>query len=464
MKVNTTLGFLFLVILATSCASIKPTAPDFLKEQQQMPSTSVSNQIVVPLEVNLSGLVKEAENSVPAVMKGSDYPCSGVRYSYEFYKDKFQITADKQVITSKLNGSYWIKMNYCAGCTGLFGDQNCISPVIPFSCGVNETKPSVEITLTTKIGITKDYALTATTKIDKVEPIHPCKVTVFRFDATGEVMKRVTAVVESEAKEMDKKLGEIQFKNEAEAFWKQLNQSFKIPNLGFLHVQPKAISIVKPRFENNKLYSALLLNCTTFINQEEKNSATSKLPELQVVSSTPKDTFEVFTDITLDYDSLSQLMTTQLGGKTLELRNKQFVFTKFDVNPLPDNRIVIGVHFDGSKNGILYLKGQPVFDNNTKVFSLTAIEYDIETKSSLIKFADWLFSKKITDELQKASTVDFKSDFEKLKAEINQNLKRKIGDYTLSGKVHDAKVHNIYVDLNHLFLRTGVTANLKVTD
>ncbi|MCO5259393.1 MAG: DUF4403 family protein [Crocinitomicaceae bacterium] len=453
-----------MLIFLSSCGAIKPTAPLLLQDETNSKISAVNNQIVVPLEVNLSKLVKEAENKVPDVMKGGDYPCSGVRYMYEFYKDAFQITADKQTIITKLDGSYWIKMNYCATCTGIFGDQKCLSPVIPFSCGVNETKPSVKISLLTDVSVNKDFGLTAKTKIDKVEPVNPCKVTVFKFDATEKVMERVTAVVTEQAKTMDAELAEISFKKDAEDLWKQLNKSISVPGFGYLHVQPKSISLVKPRFENNKLYTALLLNCSTLLNQTQEQASPSKLPELQIVSSIPKDTFELITDITLDYDSLSTLMTKELGGKTLDLRGKQFVFTKFDVNALPDNRIVIGVTFDGSKKGVLYLKGTPEFNNESKVFSLTAIDYDIQTISTLIKMADWLFSKKITEELRKASTVDFKEDFDKLKATVNQSLKQKIGDYQLNGKVHDAKVETIKTNLTNLYLRTSVKANLKVTD
>lgn len=453
---------LFIIVTLVSCGSIKPEPPLYLQESRTLQEESMTNQITVPLEIDITPLLKDAEKKVPEKIKGSDYPCSGVRYEYEFYKDKFNIKASSQTIYSELYGSYWIKMNYCAGCTDIFGGDKCMSPLIPFSCGVNEIKPSVKIRLATQVGVSKNYGVIADSKIEKVDAINPCKVTIFKFDATGEVMKKVKDAVKSQIDDLDKELASISFKKDAQQFWNSLNKGIAIPQLGYIHLQPSKISLVEPSFSQNKLTTALVVNCKTFLNQSPQNKLTSQLPELNIIQKAPKDTFEIYTDVRLNYDSLSNLLSMQLANQTVDLQGRKFVFTKFEVNGTHDNQLVISVFFEGSKKGVLYLQGIPVFDNASKVFHIENLDYDIKTKSSLIKMADWLFSRKIKEELVKATTVDFSKEFTQLTKMLNEQLQRKIGDYQLKGKIHEAKVDKIITNLDYLFLRTKVKAGLKI--
>jgi hypothetical protein len=464
MKIQS-LYFIVFSLLLSACATIKPDAPAVLTQEAMRATHLTDNRIVVPIEIDMTKFIKEADRKIPAVIKGGDQPCSGVRYEYEFFKDQFNVHANQQTLTTTLLGSYWIKMNYCAACSKLFGKEDkCISPVIPFSCGVNEERPSVNIQLTTQVGVNKQYGVSSVTKIQAIEPINPCKVTLFKFDATKAVMKRVTAVVEEEAANMDKELESISFKKEAELFWKQLNTSYSIPNLGYLHVEPRSVAIVKPTFLNNKLYTSLVLNCSTLLNQQAEHGSKKELPELKVISAVEKDTFSVVTDIELSYDSLSYVLTQQLKDQVVNLKGNQFVFKNFEVKGLLNNKISLAVHFEGSKKGVLYLKGVPTFDNATKTFRLDELDYELETKSAILKLADWLYSKRITEELQKASTISFQQEVTDLIQTVHKNINRKIGDYQLRGTIVQASVNQIQTSLEHLYLQTKVDAQLKVTD
>jgi hypothetical protein len=77
--------------------------------------------------------------------------------------------------------------------------------------------------------------------------------------------------------------------------------------------------------------------------------------------------------------------------------------------------------------------------------------------------ADWLYSKKIKEELTKASRMDFKDKFNALRTSVNSSLKRNIGDFKLSGQMIDAQVFSIFVNKEYLNLQTKVDAKLKVS-
>lgn len=454
------------LFIFASCASIKPKSPLVITEKKDDTYKDlIYNKIVIPIEVSLNPYFDEAEKKIPKTMIGSDYPCSGVRYNYEFTKDNFNISTKNNELFSELNGSYWIKMNYCSNCTKLYdGKEHCMTPLVPFSCGINERKPSVKIQLATQINVNKNYAVEAKTRIEQIQPTNPCKVTVFKFDATEEIMKRVKTAVDQSAKDIDKQLSAISFKAEATEAWQNLKQSFHVPHMGYVHLKPTAISLVKPTFANNKLKTALQLDCATYLDQNSENIEIPSIPELKIISNAPRDTFEVITDFRLSYDSLSTFFTNQIKGQTIELKGNTFIFNKVTVQGLEQNKLVLGIEFGGSKKGILYLIANPKFNNDTKTFSLENLDYELKTKSLLLKMADWLFSKKITEELTKATQMDLTDKFLALKSSVNQSLKRDIGSFRLSGQMIDAKVLHILTNNDYLSLRTRVDAKLKVTE
>lgn len=461
LKILTFITFTSSILV--SCSTIKPEKPTVSAVESLPPVTTAVNNIVVPVEISLGSYFKDADKSVPAVTSGSDKPCSGIRYDYQFQKDSFNISTSNNRILSELYGSYWIKMEYCAGCSDLLSAKPvCLTPLIPFSCGINETKPSLRIRLATELNLNENYGLNTKTSISELKPLNPCEVTVFRFDATDEVVKEVRKTVEKQCVETDKELARISFKKDAEDLWKNMNQSIKIPYLGYIHFEPVSLSLVKPRLDQNKLYTTLVLNCKTYLNQDPVKSQATELPKLNIIPSAPKDTFDLFTDFELNYDSISKLFTEQVKGQSIDFNKNHFVFDAVDVSGLDKNRLVLGIHFSGTKKGILYLEGVPVFDNTTKILELSKLEFDLKTKSVLLKSAKWLFSNRIYTELEKATKLDLTSQFNDLKKTIDKNLRKKTGDLSISGKTHDVTVVHIFPTLKHLHLRTCLKAQLNV--
>ncbi|WP_186280230.1 DUF4403 family protein [Fluviicola chungangensis] len=458
------IGALAFLILTGSCRSIQPEAPENTWLATAPPEiNAVTNSIVVPVEINLTGYFKDANKSVPDITAGSDKPCSGIRYEYRFQKDSFNISTVNNRLLSELVGSYWIKMEYCAACSDLLvAKPVCLTPLVPFSCGINEKRPSLRIRFETELNINENYGLSTSTGINELKALNPCEVTLFRFDATEEVIREVRKTLEKQCIATDKQLARISFRKDADDLWKNMNQSVKIPYLGYIHFEPVSLSLVKPRLANNRLFTTLVLNCKTYLNQNPAKKELGELPGLNTIPSAPKDTFDLFTDFELDYDSISQLFTEQVKGKTIDFNKNHFEFEAVKVSGLDKNRLLLAISFSGTKRGILYLQGIPYFDNHTKILELSKLEFDLKTKSVLLKSAKWLFSNRIYSELEKATKLDLSAQFNELKKTIDKNLQRKIGDLILQGKTHDVSVVHIFPTVDHLYLRTCLKAQLNV--
>jgi hypothetical protein len=457
-------GVITLLILISSCRSILPEAPASVNLSTTPPEISaITNSVVVPVEINLATYFRDANKSVPEITSGSDKPCSGIRYEYQFQKDSFSISTINNRLLSELIGSYWIKMEYCAGCSDLLSEKPiCMTPVISFSCGIDEKKPSLRIRFATELNINENYGLNTRTTINELKSLNPCEVTVFRFDATDKVMKEVRKSLEDQCRQTDKELSGISFRKDAEDLWKSMNQVINIPYMGSIHFQPISLSLVKPRLEQNKLYTTLVLNCKTYLNQNPAKNPVTELPGLTIIPNAPKDTFDLLTDFELNYDSISRLFTEQVKGQTIDFNKNHFEFDAIKVSGLDKNKILLAIHFSGTKKGILYLQGIPSFDNSTKILELSKLEFDLKTKSMLLKSAKWLFSNRIYTELEKATKLDLSDQFNDLKKTIDQNLQKKTGDLIMQGKTHDISVVHIFPTVDYLYLRTSLKAQLNV--
>ena len=119
--------------------------------------------------------------------------------------------------------------------------------------------------------------------------------------------------------------------------------------------------------------------------------------------------------------------------------------------------------FDGVKKGAVYLSGTPVLDTLTQKISLKDLDFDIQTKSVLLKTAKWMFNKRILDELEKSTVFELKDLLNESKSNIVSAINTEITKgVKMSGAVRKISLKEIYLDKNSMLLRSGVSGTLKI--
>ena len=119
--------------------------------------------------------------------------------------------------------------------------------------------------------------------------------------------------------------------------------------------------------------------------------------------------------------------------------------------------------FDGVKKGAVYLSGTPVLDTLTQKISLKDLDFDVQTKSVLLKTAKWMFNKRILDELEKSTVFELKDLLNESKSNIVSAINTEITKgVKMSGAVRKISLKEIYLDKNSMLLRSGVSGTLKI--
>lgn len=452
---------LFILFAFSSCRSIKTEAP---KSTQIEAPTAIPqrNELVIPIEMDVTSYLKQAKEQVPPSYLGSDKRCEGVAYDLYFERTGVKMTANKDQIETTVDGKYWIKLSYCPTCTDMFyNTSTCISPRIPFSCGIGEPMPKIKLTLNTDLKVGSDYRLKTNTKLTQLKSLSPCQVTVFKYDITQTLMDEMHKALDKEMTNIDKGLGKVSFENTFKDVWVGLQQPIAIPGIGYLHFMPTSLKLTPINLDQNKILTTLVVTTNSLVNTQKDTPINPNLPSLESIKKLPHDTFELHTDFNLNYDSLSTLLKPSIVGKRIDVKKKFIVLDNMTFSCLNNSELLIKIDFSGSKKGTIYLTGNPVIDSLNQ-FTIQNLDYELKTKSVLLKSASWMFNDKILNELKKASTLSLDPIIAELKKQINQQLDFKIADFQVKGKAHDLNIEHLFPATEGLFLRTLFRGTIRV--
>lgn len=455
------LGIYLIIQVLTSCKTVQATAPT--ATPVEAPKTLIErNELVIPIEMDLTKYLNQAKEQVPPSYFGSDKRCEGVAYDLFFERTGVKMLADNNHIETIVDGKYWIKLSYCVKCTDLFSAQPaCISPRIPFSCGIDEAMPKIKLTLNTDVAVTSDYKLKTSTKLTNLKSLSPCQVTVFKYNITETLMEEMQKALTKEMGNIDKGLSKVSFESAFKDVWNGLQKPITIPGIGYLHFSPTALKITPIILSDNKINTTLVLSTNSYVNTQKESATNHNLPPLEQIKKLPHDTFELHTDFNLNYDSLTKLIKPSIVNKRIDFKKKYIVIDNAVFSCLNNNELMIKIDFSGSKKGTIYLKGNPAIDSLNQ-FYINNLNFDLETKSILLKSASWMFNDKILNELKKASTLSLNPILSDIKSQIDKQLDFNIGEFIITGRAHHLAVENLYSATEGLFIRTFFRGTVHV--
>lgn len=460
-KLRNKVFYFLLSTFLLSCKTVKIDAPEEIIKDIPPVERKMSN-LSLPVEIDLTPYFKDIERSIDKTIKGKEENCSGVSYSYKFERNPIIFNGKGAALTYEVTGKYALNLNYCPECTYLFdGKGSCVVPRIYASCGVGEPMRRVKVAYATQVDVAKDYRLKAFTQLSLFETLDPCEITVFKYDATAKLKKEVTTVLKDLEKEIDKSIGEVDIRSQIEEVWSQLNTPQELGNYGFLHIQPRMISVSSVKFDKKKALIDMNLGFEPLVSTSRKELSITPLPALS--EHKKGNGFEIFLDVEAQYDSLSNILTRELSGRTIELKKNLIRIDEAGIASAANNRLNIWVKFSGKKKGVLYLVGTPTFNLEEQIISMPDLEFDIKTKNALLKSAEWLFSGKITDLIRKEAVFDLKPELEKARKSITEGMNGPIAEgVVLNGKVERLNIESIFPSADQLIIRIGAIGKASI--
>jgi Domain of unknown function (DUF4403) len=457
---------LIILLPVFSCSKkIIPEKPTLFSTDYKLDSLPLS-EIDIPIKISLKPFYDLAERKVEKVYTSANYPnqwendgCE-TRYMYQFKRDKLRISTKANVLRLAFSGFYKVKGSQRA-CLGNIG----ITPWAPdCSCGYKEEPRRVEIGFKAILGLNADYSISPI--IERLEPlpIDKCEVCFFKKDITSTVMEQLKLELDSAKTSMLDTLAKMNIKNSFQQLWDKLNNGQNLKGFGYLKINPEKIRISSLQADNDTLSLSVGLSAKPIISSIKPADVLSSIPNISDFKQ--RSGFNLFLDAQLDYDSLSNIITNRMKGYRIDINQvpqKYVIVESVKLYGDGKDRIIIGVEFSGSNNGIMYLVGKPVYDKATSILEIKNLDYDIKTKNFFLNTAKWLFDKKIITALNKYSKFESGSYIKAILPNLNLQLNREIykGVFT-SGALENLQVTDLLPATGVLILRCNVKGNLSM--
>ncbi len=458
--------FLTLLLFASCSKKIIPDKPFLSRTNFRMDSLPES-ELNIPIQVNMKPLYQLAEKNVATVYTSPNWPDDWVaidcanRYKYQFRRGPLQFIAAGNSMNITFTGYYKI-----IGSTRVCLGNTVISPWTPACrCGFDEGERRVNVGFINTVRVLPDYKINLNINRQEPTPVDKCTVCFFGADITNQVMKGLKTELDLAKRSIEDSFGVVDLKPQVQLLWNKLNTSHNLYGLGWLKINPQKIRLISLFARNDSLNIFLGMTAKPVISLERPTDLMTLAPDIDNTVSKPG--FNIFIDAVLHYDSLSNIINAQLKGQEFDLsRGKQKRVIRVQdcrIYGTGNENLIIKMSFSGSSSGIAYFTGKPFYDEQKKTIEVRDIDFDVKTKNLLLKSADWLFSKRITNEITRVSKFDLSGYVDTAKVLINKQLNgemiRGINSY---GKINDLKIAGFYPLTEHFIVRSNASGELMI--
>jgi hypothetical protein len=212
-------------------------------------------------------------------------------------------------------------------------------------------------------------------------------------------------------------LDSLRLRSRAEAAWRTMHirqQLAKAPDV-WIEIQPTEVRVKPIVVRDGKVTLGLGLTASThaFVDKDPPDTTSSPLPPL-VIDPNLTNHFEIILPVQASFSELTAQLSDVLKGQHFEAEGVTLTVASIELYSSAD-RLVLGLNFTAthgglgrSADGILYAHGSLAYDHGGGLLTVRDLDYDVETRSVLLKLADWLLKPRILQAVMEKAKMDVK--------------------------------------------------------
>ncbi|MEO6040010.1 MAG: DUF4403 family protein [Saprospiraceae bacterium] len=437
--------FLFLLACFAACKSGQYTnAPKPLESYTATPEPPLVSTLTIPVHISESELVR----TLNARLTGPLYE------DYSF--------------TDNSNDGLMLKVIRSQDIT-LFLSGNTLKYRIPLKLWMKkdllvtdaEAEGELALNMKTTFQIRDDWSLATATEVEYHEwlarPVLKTGLGDLGVEALANLALNRSKRVLTQS--IDRYVSQqISLKPYVEAAWSALQEPILLDSAYRMWVKttPTAISMTPLITYNDAIQAKIAVECLTDVHFGEKPTfrENSKLPALRTIEDAPDDfTLRVATDV--PFAEAERLAKSTMIGQVFSSGKKQVKVE--DIQLWGNNdKVVVNAKLSGSFHGNIYFIGRPEYNPQKNQIEVTDLDYQVDTRSFLLRTAAWLFQGPIKNQMKNAMTFPLDEDIRVLRATVQESLTNYQiqPGITLNGTVDSLTVENTHVT------PTGIRVNL----
>jgi hypothetical protein len=347
-----------------------------------------------------------------------------------------------------------------------------VSPLGISLSGYKDTEFSIRIRLISKIGISPNWQLNSDTYVDSYDWISEpnVKVAGIRIPVKSMVSRLLNHNFEKITQAIDKQVNSgIEIKKYVEAAWNLARQPVLLSREfdTWLVVTPTAIVMTPLMVSNNILRSSIgMKGYTQTITSAVKPAVkpAPKLPDLQITDKVTSD-FRIGLISLISYEDAARMATARFSGQKYSFLGGKYNIQVTSIEMYGQNeRLIIKAGLSGSVTGSIFLKGIPYYDPQTQKLSLKDLDYDLDTKNTIVRTAGWLLQGKFSKMMEKEMVFPVGNQIAEAKKSVQQILSNyKVTDgVQIKGTLADITPDKVYLTPKHIYSVVFAQGNVNL--
>lgn len=341
-----------------------------------------------------------------------------------------------------------------------------IGPTISAACGTGDVpKPRASVELASTISLTPEWSLHSESHVRKVERFSGasrdyCRVTPFRIDVTDRVMRATRGVLEEQLRNLDRNIARVNTRERFEQWWRSMSRPVRLADSIWFTINPSDVKLGSVTYDSGSVVARLRLEVRPRIetgNRPNDFDLFTPLPKLESGDSVGRG-LHVTLDGELGYDVANALLNKAIAGRSIEIGDRSIQIRSVNLAGIGGGRVSLGVRFDGSAKGTVYLIGTPQYDSESDQLLVPDLAYDLYTNDLLVRGVAWLRDDAIRDFLRDKARFPVDVQLDRLRQLAENGMNRDLTKgVTLVANLDKARAINVRATRRALLVRAQAT-------
>ncbi|MFT3824984.1 MAG: DUF4403 family protein [Chitinophagaceae bacterium] len=453
---------LLALVFLTACGSSKKATSSAEEASRLLPALPVS-EINIPVKIYMRPLLAMMDSTTPKEFTSDKWPdyspaSCDFRYKYRFLRSPFVFSCVNNKVTIALRGYYQI-----AGSRTVCTLNRQVSPWVNGSCGFgNESLRRVDISISSLLAVLPNHQVQTTTRLNAVNAIDKCQVTLLQNDMTGQVMDSIKASLQTYCVSFDQFVQTLNNNALLQQWRSGGSRVMPVSKYGFLNLNPTGLRIGRFNVVKDTLYFSLGFNGSPKFSSDSSRLVT-RAPLPAISNTDYNGNINTYLDAVYEYKFFNKLLNDSLSNKPFEVDGRTFVIKDVNISGTNTGKVQVDVSFTGNRKGVLHLSGTPLLDTAKQVLSMPDISFDVDTKDMMLKIAQSLFHKKIMKQLKNQTVLDIAALIQRNKAAIEQRLNQQVTDWmSTTGTFQDIKLVGLLPQKDYIQVQAFIKGNITL--
>ncbi|PQA60260.1 DUF4403 family protein [Siphonobacter curvatus] len=441
-------GFVFLISLEgcrpKGSISSNPSAPkeSYLYTKKQVESRRYLSTINLPVEISLSEVERQINaNLTDLIYEDMSYEDQDDMMVRVWKRGTILVTPGASVnnessLNLKVPLKIWIRARYSL--LGLSTER--------------ELDFALDVRLSTRFSIAPNWEAHTTTKLEGYDWVTKpvLKLGPVSIPVAGIVGKALDSKKSTLEKGVDDAVAKnVEIKKYVVQAWNAALQPYQVSEQyrTWLKITPVGIQMAPFRTVGKTIQSTIGFQTYTETAFGDKPvvNAVNQVPNLKI-GSAPSNEFKIGLVSELSHAEAERMVADTVVGQKFNYGKYAVEVTSIKLYG-DANMLAIRAGLKGSLDGYIYFKGVPYYDPVTKSVTLKDLDYDLDTRSFLVKTANWVLQSKLRKSLQSALTFPVGEPIDEAKKQLQALLTNRqiTKGVTLSGKIDAITPDQVYL-------------------